>query len=168
MHITCTYMQLYRTASAGSGSTPPSHALSLAAALSTMSKPATKVALGRGIPTLPERLVERMLACEYIDLADLPWQEPVCLKKYLVPVLLIQSIKTARSHRRLIPDITTWVQCFSIYTSVLATQNAEYVLELMTYTRDIICASKQFKWPAWIVYDTNYRQHMAQSIQRNF
>ena len=75
MHITCTYMQLYRTdhnASAGSGSTPPSHALSLAAALSTMSKPATKVALGRGIPTLPEGLVERMLACDYIDLVDLP------------------------------------------------------------------------------------------------
>ena len=54
--------------------------------------------------------------------------------------------------------ITTWVQCSSIYASVLATKHGEYIPELLAYMRDIIRVSKQFKWLAWIIYDTNYRQ----------
>ena len=57
---------------ATSSTQPSSAALSLATALSKMSKPVTDIALGKGIPTFPRRMVERMLAWEYIDLADLP------------------------------------------------------------------------------------------------
>ena len=160
------------TAAPTSGTTPSSSAaLSLVAALSTMSKPVTEIALGRGIPSLLKRMVERMLAWEYIDLAELPPARANVSKEALnaTPnVLLIQSFESARNHRRLIPDITTWVQCFSIYTSVLATKYSEYVPELMAYMRDIIRVSKQFKWPAWIVYDTNYRQHMAETGRKDW
>ena len=99
-------------------------------------------------------MVEKMLAW---DLADVPPARANVTKDALgsTPnVLLIQSIKTVRHHRRLMPDITTWVQCFSIYTSVLATKHPQHVPELMAYMRDIIRASKQFKWPAGSVYDT--------------
>lgn len=150
---------------AKSGSPLPPTPLSWATALS-ISKPATEIALGRGIPSLPRRMVERMLAWEYIDLAELPPARAHVSKESLnaTPnVLLIQSLESARSHRRLIPDITTWVQCFSIYTSVLATKHSEHVPELLAYMRDIIRVSRQFKWPAWIIYDTNYRQHMAET-----
>ena len=140
--------------------------MSLAAALTSMNKPASEIALGRGIPALPKRMVKKMLAWEYIDLADLPPARANVPKDALSStpnVLLIQSIETVRHHHRLIPDITTWVQCFSIYTSVLATKHLQHVPKLMAYMRDIIRASEQFKWPAWILYDTNYQQHMAET-----
>ena len=46
--------------------------LSLAAAMSSLNKPITEVALGRGIPPLPKKLVEKMLAWKYVGLAELP------------------------------------------------------------------------------------------------
>ena len=169
-HLPTNISTITHDKTAATGNTPPSSAaLSLAAALSKMSKPVTDIALGRGIPTLPRRMVERMLAWEYIDLAELPPARANVSKESLnaTPnVLLIQSFESARNHRRLIPDITTWVQCFSIYMSVLATKHGEYIPELMAYMRDIIRVSKQFKWPAWIIYDTNYRQHMAETGQK--
>ena len=108
--------------------------VSLAVALSSMSKPASEVALGRGIPALPKRMVEKMLAWEYIDLADLPPARANVAKDALSStpnVLLIQSVKMACHHRRLIRNITTWVQCFSIYASVIATKQPQHVPDLM-------------------------------------
>ena len=51
---------------------------------------------------------------------------------------------------------------------MLANKHGEYIPELMAYMRDIIRVSKQFKWPAWIVFDTNYCQHMAETRQKNW
>jgi len=46
--------------------------LSLAAAISFLNNPVTEVVLGRGIPPLPKKLVEKMLAWKYVGLAELP------------------------------------------------------------------------------------------------
>ena len=95
---------------AGTSSTPPPSSLSWATALSSISKPASEVALGHGILSLPKRMVEKMPAWEYIDLAELPPARAHVSKESLnaTPnVLLIQSLESARSHRCLIPDITT-------------------------------------------------------------
>ena len=62
----------------GDASTSTS-AASIAAALSSVSKPVAEVTLGRGIPALPKRMVEKMLAWEYVDLAELP---PACASKH--------------------------------------------------------------------------------------
>lgn len=59
-----------------------------------------------------------MLAWEFIDLAELPPARANVSKDSLnaTPnVLLIQSLESARNQRRLIPDITTWVQCMLQY-----------------------------------------------------
>jgi len=40
--------------------------------LATAIKPITEVALSRGIPPVPKKLVEKMLAWKYVDLAELP------------------------------------------------------------------------------------------------
>ena len=73
------------------------------------------------------------------------------------------------TQRKLIPDLTTWSQCFSIlYASVLATKHSQYIPEILAYSRDIIRASRQFKWPSWVIYDANYRLHMAESGQRDW
>jgi hypothetical protein len=72
------------------------------------------------------------------------------------------------SQRNLIPDVITWMQCFTIYMSVLATKHPQYIPELLAYARDIMRASRQFKWPSWVIYDTIYRRHMAETGQRDW
>ena len=39
---------------------------------------------------------------------------------------------------------------------------------MLAYSRDIIRASRQFKWPSWIIYDSSYRRYMAETGQRDW
>jgi hypothetical protein len=61
-------------------------------------------------------------------------------------VLLIQSADSMSGQRKLIPDLTTWMQCFTIYASVLTTKLPQYIPEMLAYSRDIMRASRQCKW----------------------
>ena len=57
---------------------------------------------------------------------------------------------------------------FSIYASVLAIKFPQHIPELLVYSRDIMRVSRQFKWPSWVIYDTSYRRHMAETGQRDW
>ena len=50
---------------------------------------------------------------------------------------------------------------------MLATQFPQHVPELLAYMGDIIKASKQFKWPSWVIYDA-YRQCMEETGQKDW
>lgn len=63
-----------------------------------------------------KRIHDKMVAEEYIDLADLPptWVLPKEPSITYGNIWLIQLVELARSQKRLIPDISTWVQCYAI------------------------------------------------------
>ena len=64
--------------------------------------------------------------------------------------------------RREVPDLLSWVQCFGIYTAVLASKYPERVQKLLAYQTLIIreearrCGGK-----GWLSYDTYFRQQMV-------
>ena len=66
------------------------------------------------------------------------------------------------------PDLQTWMQCFSVYVSVLAIKFPQHIPELLADSRDIMRASWQFKWPSWVIYNTNYRRHITETGQHNW
>ena len=105
-----------------------------------------------------------------MDFNDFPPARGTAKHSPLVPsnVLLVQSAETVGSQRKLIPDLTTWMQCFSIYVTVLATQHPQFIPELLAYSRDIISASRHFKWPSWVIYNATYRRHMAETGQKDW
>ncbi len=64
--------------------------------------------------------------------------------------------------RKTIPDFATWGQCFAIYVAVLASKYPERLLSDHTdYLTVIANASKQYSWPAWVIYDQQFRQDSA-------
>ena len=142
-----------------------------AAVMAAVAKKATEeVPVGYGLPAIPKRLHDKMLAWEYVDLAELPPARAVPKEPSLTMgnIWLVQSTDLARSQKRLIPEITTWVQCFAIYTSVVATKFPQRVPAMLGYMVDIIRTSRQFKWPSWVMYDANYRREAAASGQTDW
>ena len=119
------------------------------AVLASLAKRASEeVPVGYGLPAIPKRLHDKMLTWEYIDLAELPPARAMPKEPALAAtgnIWLVQSTDLAKSQKRLIPEITTWVQCFAIYTSVVATKFADRVPSMQGYMVDIIRASRQFK-----------------------
>ena len=66
------------------------------------------------------------------------------------------------------PDLQTWMQCFSVYASVFALKYPQHIPELLAYSRDIMRASGQFKWPFYVIYNIYYCRHMADISQHDW
>ena len=75
-----------------------------------------------GATCFTKKLVEQIRANEYIDFADLP---PAKGKSRPLPqsleghIIVVQAANLAQP-RRVIPDLATWNQCFTLYVTVLA------------------------------------------------
>ena len=118
-----------------------------------------------GVPAMKKTLVDSMLAGEYIDLAELPparGRGKSLAGSLEGKVVLLHAAEYFQA-KRLIPDLATWVQCFSIYMAVLISQHNERTPSLLMYMASIAKLSQKFKWPSWIVYDHSYRQEAADS-----
>ena len=118
---------------------------------------------GQGLPALPKKLVDRILSNEYIDFSELPPAKGKVRplhQSFEGQVILVQAEDLLQS-RKLIPDLPTWVQCFAIYVTVLAQKQPARIPELMAYAATIATASKKYRWPAWVVYDQNFRQEAS-------
>ena len=122
------------------------------------------VATGESLPSLTKKCVEKILAGEFIDFAELP---PAKGKVKSIPqavegqIVVIQAADLMES-RKLIPDLATWIQCFSIYAAVIITKEPERAKNLLAYMSLIAKCSLKYKWPSWVVYDLNFHQEAAE------
>ena len=113
------------------------------------------VPTGEGLPSLPKKYVDKILAGEFIDLADLP---PAKGKVKAIPnatdgqIVVVQAADLM-GHRKLILDFATWVQCFNIYAAVIISKEPERAKNLLAYMSLIVKCSLKFEWPSWAVYD---------------
>ena len=89
--------------------------------------------VGAGLPPLPQKMIERIRAKQYIDFAELP---PAKGKGRPVTQLgegqlvLLQASNLVQA-KKAIPDFATWGQCFAIYVAVLAGHDPDRLLDLM-------------------------------------
>ena len=65
--------------------------------------------------------------------------------------------------KKLIPDLATWVQCFSLYAAVVVSKEPERAKNLLAYMSLIAKCSMKYRWPSWAVYDLNFRQEAAET-----
>ena len=103
----------------------------------TLSKSqATKlVPTAPGLPALPKKLVERIVAGQYVDFTELP---PAKGRVRALPsseeghIIVIRAENLAGC-RKLIPDLATWLQCFCIYAAVIAEHEPDSTKSLFAY-----------------------------------
>ena len=126
--------------------------------------PNPQVSLGYGIPSIPQKTRDRILAGEYIDFTDLPPAKgktcPLSLPASEGNIIMVNAFDLMQQ-KKLIPDIGTWVQCFTIFAGVICSQSPGRLPDLLGYLYQITRASQRYKWPAWVIFDQNFRQEVA-------
>ena len=126
--------------------------------------------LGSGLPAVPRKTAEKIWAGEYVDFSDLP---PARGKSKSFPssveghIIVVHAADLAQS-RKLIPDLGTWAQCFALFMAVVTAKEPGRSADLLAYLSTIAKASLKYKWPAWIVYDQNFRQEAADKGLKNW
>ena len=125
----------------------------------TSSSSSTKgggVYVGDSLPPIPPRIAAKVCRWEFVEMYEL-------LPEFWVQKEEETNAKAASraKAKRRIQDINVWLQCFSLYVSVLAIQSPQYVPELMAYMVSILRASQEYEGSAWTTYDAAYRRQAA-------
>ncbi len=121
------------------------------------------VTLGPGLPPISRRLVDKIQALEYVDLAELPPARGRSRPSHQLSddrIVVVQAADLLQT-RKIIPDLATWVQCFTLYITALTGKHPHRLTDLLGYMSLTARNSKKYKWPSWIVYDQNFRQEAA-------
>ena len=84
-------------------------------------QPSSAMATGEGLPALPRKWVERIQAGDYMDFTELPPAKGRAkgMPKTLDGHILVVQAADLMETRRVIPDLATWVQCFTIYMAIV-------------------------------------------------
>ena len=119
---------------------------------------------GRRLPPIPKKVHECIIAWEYVDLGNLrqagTW-ETLNPEPDPQQVVILQGMEVTRAKRRPIKGIYTWILCFTIYMAAMAKHDPGSIPEMLAYMLTIMKAQKEFKEPAWRLYDVAYREEAA-------
>ena len=123
-----------------------------------------KTWIGTGLPPIPKALYEKILRWEYVDFAELCPRDPLDtagLDPDPQRYIMLPGLEVARAKRKTIKDIYTWVSCFALYVTVLATKYPDRTPAMMAYLLTILRAQREYEDPAWRTYDESFREMAA-------
>ena len=120
--------------------------------------------LSEGLPPVPAKLVGRILKGDFIDMSELlrdnlEAQRRGVFQEQSASKLSVPAV--GNQIRREVPDLLSWVQCFGVYTAVLASKYPERVQKLLAYQTLIIREARRCGGKDWLSYDTYFRQQMV-------
>jgi len=121
------------------------------------------VLVAPGLPCLSQRIIDKIVAGEYVDFSELP---PVrglsrSLPPYLEGQVIVVQAEDLMASRKLIPNFETWAQCFALYAAVVISHDPSRAGDLMAYSHSIAAMAKKYPWPSWIAYDQAFREESA-------
>ena len=114
------------------------------------------VSIGAGLPPVPQKLVERIQAGEYIDMVELL---PDSLGTH--GSSQAKDEKGSKRPKCQITSISEWVQCFGVFMAVVASKSPERIIDMLGYQSIIVEASREYEGDTWLGYDRRFRQMAA-------
>ena len=132
---------------------------------------AAPLAVGSGmLPSLLQRLSDRILSGKFIDLEDI-LSDNICFNK--LPLQLVAGVDGSgkphhlslqlvdKSAWRTIWDITSWLKAWTSYMAVIVSAAPTRARELLDYKYKIITANKQFHTNPVLSYDRAFRNSVV-------
>ena len=118
--------------------------------------------LSENLPVVPARLVKRILKSDYIDMAELLKDNmEVERRRALVEAGAYSSSMQARASRREMPDILSWLNCFSMYAAVVCSKYPQKAQELFAYQANMVNEARRCGGKGWLLYDATFRQQIS-------
>ena len=100
------------------------------------------VYVGEGLPPVPTKLAAKIKRGEFIEMAELLPEFWSSTREH------DHSKQEAKSRRACsVQDIFTWVQCYSLYVSVIGPQHPSRIQELMAYQANIVSGYPELHRP---------------------
>ena len=112
------------------------------------------VLFGAGFPPVPSKLVKKIEAGDFIDMAKLR-PEGLGTMEDSAPG------RSTKGKTKMISNILEWIRCFSLYVAILSRSAPHRVPDLLSYQALIIEAQMEYPGDHWLGYDRRFRQRAA-------
>ncbi len=119
--------------------------------------------LSEALPVVPAKLVKKIVRGEFVDMAELLWDNMEAERRRANG-----EGKSTLPRRREVPDILSWLQCFSMYAAVVGVQYPEKMKDLLAYQALIIAEHRRCGGRGWLLYDTAFRQQITDIRNADF
>ena len=123
--------------------------------------PAKPFLLSEGLPPVPAKLVSGIQNGDFVDMSELLRDNLEAQRRGALQEPGGSSPASASRSRREVPDLLSWVQCFGVYTAVVADKYPERVKKLLAYQTLIVREARRCGGKGWLSYDSYFRQQMA-------
>ena len=127
-----------------------------------------------GLPSLAQKLRNKIIKREYIDFTDL-------LSSNLYPVhssttsdnftLALNPQDTSalafvptQQRKRRIDGLSSWMEAWNVYLRTLLASYLHLAPDLLAYQAQICTSSRKFKFTDWLMYDTAFRHTAASNV----
>ena len=125
--------------------------------------------LSETLPVVPAKLVRKILSGEFVDMAELLKDNMEAeRRRHSSDADVMQGHLGQSSARREVPDLMSWLQCFSSYAAVVCSKHPEKMRELWAYQALMISEFRRCGGRGWRLYDTAFRQHAASLESMDF
>ncbi len=108
---------------------------------------------------MPARLVKKILKGEYVDMAELLQDNMEVERRRAGPDG--EMAQGSRPSRREIPDILSWLHCFSLYAAIVGSRYPEKAKDLLAYQALMISEQRRCGRRGWLLYDAAFRQQIT-------
>ena len=75
--------------------------------------------------------------------------------------VILPGLELAKAKKKVVLDIHTWICCFAIYLTVMATKQPTILPELVAYMLFIIRIQREYEELVWRFYDEAFRDKAA-------
>lgn len=117
--------------------------------------------ISEALPVVPAKIVKRIKKGEYVDMAELLKDNmEMERRRYLTEGRSNASFPHSQS-RREVPDLLSWLHCFSMWAAVVSAEHPQKVRELWAYQATIIAEARRCGGRGWALYDSGFRQQIS-------
>ena len=118
---------------------------------------AAQLILSEALPVVPARLVKKILKGDYVDMAEL-LKDNMEVERRRAGAGGEAPIAASR---REVPDILSWLHCFSLYAAVITSKYPEKAKDLLAYQALMIGEHRRCGGRGWLLYDAAFRQQIT-------
>ena len=119
--------------------------------------------LSEALPVVPPGIVKRILKGAFVDMAELLKDNLEMERRRSLVENGAMPPFQARHSRREIPDVLSWLHCFTLYAAVVCSKYPNKVKGLLAYQAFIISEARR-GGRGWLMYDGAFRQQI-QSLE---
>ena len=125
--------------------------------------------LSETLPVVPAKLVKKITRGEFVDMAELLKDNIEAERRRLaLEGEFSQGHIGQAMCRREVPDLMSWLQCFSLYAAVVASKFPDKARELWAYQATMISEFRRCGGGGWRLYDAAFRQHISSLESADF